>query len=110
MDWKSHEIDALTGLPNRAGVQQLTWEGFEGWRALAFLDLDGFKEVNDRDGIGRGDSVLRGCAELLRSCLPGDALIARLGGDDFAVAYPLGPGFSRTCWNRLWIACASRTA
>ncbi|MCA0332088.1 MAG: diguanylate cyclase [Actinobacteria bacterium] len=93
MDWKSHEIDALTGLPNRAGVQQLTWEGFEGWRALAFLDLDGIKEVNDRDGIGRGDSVLRGCAELLRSSLPADAVIARFGSDEFVVLHPLGPAF-----------------
>jgi diguanylate cyclase (GGDEF)-like protein len=91
MGWKSHEIDPLTGLLNRAGFERIVAEGGEGWRSLAFLDLDAFKSVNDRYGHERGDSVLRGCAELLRSCLPGDAVLARLGGDDFAVAYPLGP-------------------
>jgi len=91
MGWKSHEIDALTGLLNRAGVQRITGEGLEGWRSLAFLDLDGFKAVNDREGHARGDSVLRGCAELLRSSLPADAAIARFGGDEFVVLHPLGP-------------------
>jgi diguanylate cyclase (GGDEF)-like protein len=86
-----HEIDPLTGLLNRAGLEAVAEAGLEGWRSLAFLDLDGFKAVNDTYGHERGDSVLRGCAELLRSSLPADTIVARTGGDEFVVLHPMGP-------------------
>jgi diguanylate cyclase (GGDEF)-like protein len=83
--------DQLTGLANRA----LFWDRLEHALALAqrerrtfvvvYLDLDGFKQVNDRHGHLAGDRVLAAVAERLRGCVrPGDTL-ARLGGDEFGV-------------------------
>jgi diguanylate cyclase (GGDEF)-like protein len=53
--------------------------------ALAMLDLDKFKHINDTLGHGCGDEVLWGVAEHLRSLAPPDAVVARLGGDEFAI-------------------------
>jgi diguanylate cyclase (GGDEF)-like protein/PAS domain S-box-containing protein len=83
--------DSLTGLPNRVRLQErlervITGAGRNGHRvAVMFLDLDGFKEVNDAYGHGVGDDVLRQAAQRLRECLPADAMLARLGGDEFMV-------------------------
>ena len=49
------------------------------------LDLDKFKEINDRLGHGTGDHVLQAFAQRLEHCLPSDATIARLGGDEFSI-------------------------
>ena len=83
--------DALTGTANRA----LFWDRLNHAIALAtreqrpvavvYLDLDGFKEVNDRHGHMVGDMLLAGVAERLQMCVrPADTL-ARLGGDEFGV-------------------------
>ena len=56
--------------------------------AVLLLDLDGFKEVNDRLGHQTGDRVLQGIAGRLTACAPDNALISRLGGDEFAVLIP----------------------
>lgn len=53
---------------------------------LAFLDADHLKEVNDRDGHGAGDSLLRGIGAALVGALPPDAVIIRMGGDEFVCA------------------------
>ncbi len=79
--------DALTGLPNRvgfrSGIDQML--GAEAASVL-FVDLDGFKAINDELGHQVGDAVLVEVARRLRQQLrPGD-LAARLGGDEFAVA------------------------
>jgi diguanylate cyclase (GGDEF)-like protein/PAS domain S-box-containing protein len=83
--------DALTGLPNRTSL----WEHLT--RALArarraslsvaaiYIDLDGFKEVNDQHGHAIGDALLRAVAERLRIATRGSDLTARLGGDEFLV-------------------------
>nr|WP_240895090.1 EAL domain-containing protein [Kineococcus siccus] len=83
--------DQLTRLPNRSLFldrleRAATGHARGGPRAaLLYLDLDGFKAVNDRYGHGAGDAVLQACAARLRDCLrPGDTA-ARLGGDEFAV-------------------------
>lgn len=55
---------------------------------LAYLDIDGFKEVNDRWGHQTGDRVLRAVAETLRGSLRATDAFARLGGDEFAVLLP----------------------
>lgn len=84
--------DALTGLWNRAAFRQalsekLTLTRSEGTRvACMYLDLDDFKQVNDRLGHAAGDALLRMVADRLRDTLRDSDLIARLGGDEFAIA------------------------
>jgi diguanylate cyclase (GGDEF)-like protein/PAS domain S-box-containing protein len=83
--------DNLTGLPNRAfllnRIDQMTLE-FERSRepfALLILDLDGFKQINDRLGHRVGDLVLRDLAPRLQGPLRRGDVVARLGGDEFAI-------------------------
>jgi diguanylate cyclase (GGDEF)-like protein/PAS domain S-box-containing protein len=83
--------DPLTGLWNRPAFSQYAdkaclraqREGFT--LALLFVDLDGFKQVNDTLGHGLGDEVLIQVGRRLRSCLRGTEVLARLGGDEFTV-------------------------
>jgi diguanylate cyclase len=55
--------------------------------ALALLDVDEFKELNDEHGREAGDEVLRSLERMLASNLPSDAVVGRVGGDEYAVAY-----------------------
>ncbi|GHA22695.1 hypothetical protein GCM10007989_17650 [Devosia pacifica] len=79
--------DSLTGLANRLGFEN----DLERLSAastpftLLYLDLDGFKQVNDRHGHAAGDAVLRVVASRLVRCVGETATVARLGGDEFAV-------------------------
>jgi diguanylate cyclase (GGDEF)-like protein len=81
--------DALSGLPNRAflldelGTRLAQAEPSE--LALIFIDLDGFKAVNDAYDHETGDKLIRAVAAGLESVVAGDGIIARLGGDEFAV-------------------------
>jgi len=83
--------DGLTGLLNRAGLFHAAKHGegdFSRLRpgmALLFLDLDGFKPVNDAYGHDVGDQLLVRVAQRLRSVAGAGALVARLGGDEFAI-------------------------
>ncbi|NIZ90870.1 GGDEF domain-containing protein [Kineosporiaceae bacterium B12] len=79
--------DALTGLTNRAGFQELlaTSVAEGGVLALLFVDLDGFKSVNDRFGHAAGDELLRQIAARLREVTRPQDACARLGGDEFAL-------------------------
>jgi diguanylate cyclase (GGDEF)-like protein len=77
-------IDPLTGLLNRSGLEAaLERTGPVG--AAMFIDLDRFKEVNDRHGHHSGDRVLVAVADRLRFIFRCDDLVARLGGDEFLV-------------------------
>ena len=79
--------DGLTGLPNRSAMMAALDAAMAQRRGftLLFIDLDGFKQVNDLLGHAAGDAVLKRVAEVLRQALrPGDA-VARLGGDEFCV-------------------------
>lgn len=78
--------DAITGLPNsRAFYEQAEhMTGKTSPMALAYMDLDNFKNVNDRFGHAAGDEVLRKIAQVLRATIRPHDLAARLGGDEFA--------------------------
>jgi diguanylate cyclase (GGDEF)-like protein len=79
--------DGLTDLANRTLLVGTIEEALEGLDdlSLLYLDLDGFKPINDRYGHAAGDILLITVAERLRAGVPPDALVARLGGDEFAV-------------------------
>ncbi|MBU2669368.1 EAL domain-containing protein [Actinoplanes bogorensis] len=78
--------DGLTGLVNRALFrEQLAAAATRNPVAVLFLDLDGFKEVNDSLGHAAGDQLLVRVAERLLQAVPAPHVVARLGGDEFAV-------------------------
>jgi diguanylate cyclase (GGDEF)-like protein len=85
------EIDPLTDLVNRRGLERelkraLAYVKRYGTSAvLAYLDLDGFKPVNDRHGHAAGDAVLKAVAMVLTRQVRTSDLVARLGGDEFVV-------------------------
>jgi diguanylate cyclase (GGDEF)-like protein len=86
--------DQLTGLANRqlllqsidAAIVEAEQTGHP--LSLLFLDIDGFKAVNDRLGHAAGDTVLREMAERLRSAVRADDILGRMGGDEFVVICP----------------------
>ncbi|MES2185998.1 MAG: diguanylate cyclase [Pseudomonadota bacterium] len=79
--------DELTGLVNRRYLESKLEElaGDAGCHGLLFVDLDGFKMVNDRSGHASGDEVLRQVAGLLRKTVRTSDIVGRLGGDEFVV-------------------------
>jgi diguanylate cyclase (GGDEF)-like protein len=83
--------DALTGLSNRLLLRELFQDRAEramrtrNLVALHFLDLDGFKAINDRHGHPAGDALLEQVARRLESMVRADDVVARLGGDEFVV-------------------------
>lgn len=78
--------DTLTGLPNRILFSQLLEEATQAGEAvLILIDLDDFKDVNDRYGHAAGDEVLRAVGGRLKTCLAEGDTLARIGGDEFAV-------------------------
>ncbi|MDN4611247.1 putative bifunctional diguanylate cyclase/phosphodiesterase [Arthrobacter burdickii] len=86
--------DALTGLANRValmeGIEEALGQAANGAAppALLLLDLDSFKNVNDRFGHDAGDRVLQEVAARLNSVVRESDLVARLGGDEFAILLP----------------------
>ena len=88
--------DPLTGLANRSLLMELLHASLAQARrhdqqvALLFMDLNGFKGVNDRFGHSTGDALLRQAAERLRNKLQSDTL-CRQGGDEFVLLIPQAP-------------------
>ncbi len=91
---KLAHYDELTGLANRVLFydrvrQALNMAKRERWKcALMYLDLDGFKEVNDNYGHDTGDKLLKALAQRIANALRSSDTVARMGGDEFAVILP----------------------
>ena len=88
--------DRLSGLRNRTGLylglDELNTQAAAASRdvVMLYLDLDGFKDVNDFYGHAVGDRLIRGVSAGLTRLVPPDSLLARIGGDEFAIAF-IGP-------------------
>lgn len=84
--------DQLTGLANRSHIEEKVNDRIDALLpgeklALAFFDVDHFKQVNDFYGHGVGDALLKGVAERLRGEVRGSDLIGRISGDEFVMAF-----------------------
>lgn len=90
--------DELTGLLNRRGFEaeiRRTMQGAKRYQekgVLIFIDLDGFKPINDTHGHAAGDAVLRHLGEVLTQNIRGTDSVGRLGGDEFSIL------LTRTTW------------
>ncbi|WP_367715442.1 GGDEF domain-containing protein [Nitratireductor sp. GISD-1A_MAKvit] len=84
--------DFLTGLRNRRDfmriVSELIDSGSSSAGAVLFIDVDHFKQINDRFGHAEGDRVLRLMAEAIKQSVRGEDIAARMGGEEFAVFMP----------------------
>lgn len=86
--------DALTGLINRPYFEKVFSGSLEASRmsgtylAVAYLDLDDFKLVNDTYGHYAGDVLLRAVSDRLKAVLKGSGIVSRYGGDEFAILFP----------------------
>lgn len=87
--------DPLTGAANRVGLEHRLQIAMreastmvEGGLALMLVDIDGFKRINDALGLPVGDQILKAAAVRLLSCVKTSDIVARIGGDEFAVLLP----------------------
>ncbi|MEG0355750.1 MAG: diguanylate cyclase, partial [Lachnospiraceae bacterium] len=82
------KTDLMTGLLNRASVEKMVTQYLESTEvrcAMIMLDIDNFKKINDSCGHSYGDKVICAVAEKLRSSFRKEDIVARMGGDEFAV-------------------------
>jgi diguanylate cyclase (GGDEF)-like protein len=86
--------DALTGLPNRRALDLALTRRFSEWKvqriplAVALIDIDRFKLLNDTHGHLAGDGVLKAVASRLRNMFRSSDVVARFGGEEFAIVLP----------------------
>ncbi len=109
-------FDELTGCLNRPAItralaKDIAEGGEGGERAVLFVDLNGFKAVNDEHGHAAGDELLRCVGEHIRSCVRQEDLVGRLGGDEFLVLCPgLDEISARRLARRIAVAAAEGPA
>lgn len=83
---RSAQTDLLTGVYNKITTEKSIGEAIrKGTGILLLLDIDGFKEINDRYGHAAGDCVLKGISELLNNTFRKCDIVGRVGGDEFMV-------------------------
>lgn len=82
------DTDPLTGLLNRRSFMRKLLERQNYW-TLILVDIDHFKRVNDSLGHAGGDDAITSIGGVLRKYTPEGAIVARMGGEEFAIAYPL---------------------
>lgn len=84
---KKADLDYLTGVLNRVGISRLIGSYLEAGEpgALCFLDLDNFKQINDRFGHSTGDEALCAIARTLQESARSGDIVGRFGGDEFLI-------------------------
>lgn len=86
------EIDLLSGVANRRGfdrrIRALLDQAPDTDHAVVLCDMDHFKRINDTYGHATGDLVIEGFGRRLRACVPEDAIVGRIGGEEFAIFLP----------------------
>lgn len=101
--------DQLTGLLNLRGyserIQRIDQDGIKRKAFILYGDLDHLKEINDTWGHAEGNFAIKACAQILKSCIRGSDLIARIGGDEFScLAFSEADNFETVILDR--IKCA----
>lgn len=98
-------FDVLTELPNRAyfyeKLRNIVSAPLRNKTWIMYLDLDGFKSVNDTFGHAIGDTLLREVATRFEKSLPADAVLSRIGGDEFAVIFTGSKQRVHSCCRRI---------
>lgn len=85
------QLDSLTGLPNRLALDnyldklELSSQNGEKEYAILYIDLDGFKNINDTFGHHHGDMLLKEVGDKFKRCIRGNDFISRFGGDEFVI-------------------------
>ena len=106
--------DTLTGLPNRAYLTEVLKQSVQSAQrrqqqfSVLFLDLDNFKDINDTFGHGAGDQLLIEFGQRLKTCIRGEDIVGRFGGDEFIVILPDVQSDDRTVSVARRILAASR--
>lgn len=94
----------MTGLPNRAFFESEFSHALQvaasrnASTGVVFIDLDGFRAINDRHGHRAGDAILRSVASRLVDVFRQDDLVARIGGDEFGVVLAVGTERATADW------------
>jgi len=104
-EWQRSRRDPLTGALTRQAFDERTMQVTHpagSWALLAYIDLDGFKRINDRHGHAAGDDVLRRFAAAALAELDPRAAFARIGGDEFLLFVPVASRDDGFHAARLW--------